>query len=79
MNAWVINRNKTVFGADADHFRPERWLEKEDPDSLKQMDQCFATFGFGSRVCLGRNLALMEINKVNKPSLSDFNVEVEIR
>ena len=29
VNAWVIHRNKEVFGEDADAFRPERWLESD--------------------------------------------------
>ncbi|KEF55889.1 uncharacterized protein A1O9_07469 [Exophiala aquamarina CBS 119918] len=27
VNSWVAHRNKDVFGADADTYRPERWLE----------------------------------------------------
>ena len=26
MNAWVIHRNKDVFGHDADSWNPDRWL-----------------------------------------------------
>lgn len=29
VNPWVAHANKTVFGEDADVFRPERWLENE--------------------------------------------------
>lgn len=30
-----MNRNKEIFGEDADDFRPERWLEKEQDASSK--------------------------------------------
>jgi cytochrome P450 len=30
MSPWVINRNRRVFGEDADSWRPERWLGDEE-------------------------------------------------
>lgn len=29
-NGWVLHRDREVFGADADEFRPERWVESEE-------------------------------------------------
>ena len=40
MNAWVVHYDKTVFGEDADEFRPERWIDAE-PEKLRLMDKCF--------------------------------------
>ena len=62
----------SVFGSDADVFRPERWLEAEaelaeDPESerLKRMTSTWnLIFKYGKWQCLGKEVALLELNKV---------------
>lgn len=41
INAYVAHANRTVFGEDAESFRPERWLQ--DQDSFNRMDNYFLT------------------------------------
>ncbi|KAI9667768.1 MAG: hypothetical protein M1821_000585 [Bathelium mastoideum] len=43
-NAWVVNRNKEVFGEDVETFRPERWIENT-PDRLQIMRKTLLTVG----------------------------------
>lgn len=40
VNPWVVSRDKSVYGADADIYRPERWLEADAP-TLKLMERNF--------------------------------------
>lgn len=63
VNAWVVHRNKDVWGEDADEFRPERWLESSE-EKLKAMNAMYMPFGLGSRTCIGKNISLLEIAKV---------------
>ena len=60
-DSWVINRNKDFYGEDADVFNPERWLVSEERS--KMMENHSFTWGYGTRVCLGKSIALMEAHK----------------
>ena len=44
MMAPVINRAQSIYGHDADDFRPERWL-MADTEQLKAMDRTLFTVG----------------------------------
>ncbi|KAI0547173.1 cytochrome P450 [Xylaria curta] len=60
MNAAVVGRDEGVYGSDANMFRPERWIERTDPN----MDRCNnLVFGAGTRTCIGKQIALSEIYK----------------
>lgn len=38
MSPWVINRDKSVFGDDAEDFRPERWLDERKKHDMRKCD-----------------------------------------
>jgi cytochrome P450 len=57
-------RRSDIFGDDAALFRPERWLGG-DTELLRQRERVWEfSFSHGRFVCLGRPIALMELNKV---------------
>ncbi|KAJ5637054.1 hypothetical protein N7490_006933 [Penicillium lividum] len=60
-NAWVIHRNKEVYGDDVELYRPERWL---DESKKSDMQRFFLASGGGTRTCIGRNISWMEISKI---------------
>jgi len=72
MNAWVVHHDRTVFGEDANEFRPERWIEAE-PEELRMMEKCFLSFGAGTRTCIGKNISMMEMSKMVPQLLRDFD------
>jgi cytochrome P450 len=68
-NAWSLHHDKTIFGDDAELFRPERWLiEDKDESSREQLVAMRRTteliFGYGKYQCLGKPIAWLEITKV---------------
>ncbi|KAF8736947.1 hypothetical protein AX14_013681 [Amanita brunnescens Koide BX004] len=57
----LTQRNPALWGADADEFKPERWLE---PDRLAQFvanPTMYLPFSAGPRICLGQNYAYNEL------------------
>ncbi|KAJ0416782.1 cytochrome P450 [Aspergillus carlsbadensis] len=64
-SAWGVHRNPRVFGADADVFRPERWLGvEEDEERFLAMSRTQElVFGSGRYACLGKQVALIEVSK----------------
>ena len=59
-NAWHCNHDRAVFGEDADEFRPERHLDEHGeslPGPVETYQAGHITFGFGRRVCVGKELA----------------------
>ncbi|KAJ0170832.1 hypothetical protein K1T71_013604 [Dendrolimus kikuchii] len=52
---YALNRH-SMWGPDAEVFRPERWL---DPGTLPKTSYAFASFGLGRRNCIGSNYAMM--------------------
>lgn len=67
-NAWGVHHDKAMFGADADLFKPERWLleeNKTNEDKLTAMRRTTEMiFGYGKYQCLGKPIAWLEITKV---------------
>ncbi|KAI0856869.1 cytochrome P450 [Xylaria cubensis] len=75
INSWVAHRNTQIFGADADEFRPERWLIS-DEDKLSAMNRQWIPFGVGSRTCMGRHISTLEISKLIPRIVREFDFEL---
>lgn len=80
MNPWVIHRDKGIFGDDAGVFRPERWLRDDDEAEndyrvrVANMKRHDLTFGAGKRVCIGKDMAMIETYKITATMFLTYNV-----
>ena len=58
-NFWHLNLDPEIYGADAAHFNPARFLDAHGdispgpPDTKKEGH---VTYGFGRRVCVGKHV-----------------------
>ena len=92
-NAWTVHRDKNIYGADADDFRPERWMASEGSkditneakiqakieakrNQIRRMENLSFAFGGGPRVCIGKNIAMLEIIKFIPEFFRRFDVQL---
>ena len=60
-DSWHMHHDESVF-PDSFTYRPERWLgNPKGPDQDKNLSRYLTTFGKGTRVCVGTQLAMAEI------------------
>ena len=54
---WAMGRSKSIWGDDADTFRPTRWLDLNSEQLITKSAFEFPVFNGGPRACLGRKMA----------------------
>ncbi|KAM0945118.1 putative cytochrome P450 [Dioscorea sansibarensis] len=77
-NMWIdvvaMHHDEELWGADVNEFRPERFKESNNGGCKHRMG--FLPFGFGGRLCVGRNLTMMEYKIVLTLILTKFSFKV---
>jgi fatty acid omega-hydroxylase len=73
-NSYGMGRDPVIWGEDAEDFKPQRWLDMEtSPDSYT-----FPAFHGGSRECLGRRLAIVEMKTCLAMMLPRFCLKLAV-
>ncbi|CAO2195326.1 unnamed protein product [Urochloa humidicola] len=72
-HAYAMGRMESVWGPDCAEFRPERWLR--DGRFVPESPYRYPVFQGGARVCVGKELALMEMKAVIVAVVRSFDVE----
>jgi hypothetical protein len=69
----AVHMNRAVYGQDVEVFRPERFLEG-DAETLRKREISHLGFSRGKRVCLGQNIAMLQMKKVIPALVMGFEV-----
>ncbi|XP_060197025.1 cytokinin hydroxylase-like [Lycium barbarum] len=78
-NIWIdvvsMHHDKNLWGEDVNEFKPERFKEDMTHGGCKHK-MGFLPFGFGGRMCIGRNLSIMEYKIVLSLILTRFAFDI---
>ncbi|KAL6843252.1 hypothetical protein ACP4OV_026965 [Aristida adscensionis] len=76
ISLYAMGRMESVWGNDCKEYRPERWLS-DDGSKLQYVPSYkFLTFSSGPRMCLGKNIGLMQMKMAAANMLWNFDLEV---
>ncbi|AES76179.2 cytochrome P450 family 72 protein [Medicago truncatula] len=77
-NMWIdvvaMHHDPELWGDDVNEFKPERFVDDVNGGCKHKMG--YLPFGFGGRMCVGRNLTFMEYKIVLTMLLSNFTFKV---
>lgn len=74
---YAMGRSEKIWGLDWAEFRPERWLSQDEDGkwSFIGMDPySYAVFQAGPRVCLGKEMAFLQMKRVVAGIMRQFRV-----
>ncbi|CAN9092361.1 unnamed protein product [Alternaria alternata] len=74
-HAYTVQRDKDFYGQDAEDFKPDMWLQSEKRNF--ELEAAQFTFGIGSRICLGKDVAKLEMYKLLPEIIRRFDIQVK--
>ena len=79
-HVYAMGRTESLWGADWAEFKPERWLEKVEGGKwsfVGRDSSSYPVFQAGPRICLGKEMAFMQMKRVVAGVLRRFKVVAE--
>lgn len=73
----AFNRDKSLWGADADVFNPDRWLGDGEGSGGAANNYAMLTFGAGPGACIGQNYARAMMACMVAALIKAFEIELE--
>ena len=75
-HAYAMGRMETIWGKDCNEYVPERWIG-EDGTCQQESAFKYPVFHAGPRMCLGKDLAFIQMKSIAASVIERFEVDVE--
>uniref|UniRef100_A0A1J3H1D4 Cytochrome P450 94B3 n=1 Tax=Noccaea caerulescens TaxID=107243 RepID=A0A1J3H1D4_NOCCA len=75
-SAYAMGRMESVWGKDCEGFDPERWIDETNGGFRGETPYKFPVFHAGPRMCLGKEMAYIQMKSIVAAVLESFVVEV---
>ncbi|KAL0724808.1 hypothetical protein Bca4012_039407 [Brassica carinata] len=75
-NAYAMGRMESIWGKGCDRFDPERWIDETNGGFRGENPYKFPVFHAGPRMCLGKEMAYIQMRSIVAAVLDRFVVEV---
>ncbi|ESQ44421.1 hypothetical protein EUTSA_v10005910mg [Eutrema salsugineum] len=75
-NAYAMGRMESVWGKDCDRFDPERWIDETSGGFRGENPYKFPVFHAGPRMCLGKEMAYIQMKSIVASVMERFVVDV---
>ncbi|KAF7073957.1 hypothetical protein CFC21_078873 [Triticum aestivum] len=76
VSIYSIGRMESVWGADCREYRPERWLSEDGRQLRHVPSHKFLAFNSGPRLCLGKDIAIMQMKIIVAAIVWNFDVKM---
>ncbi|XP_050224269.1 cytochrome P450 CYP94D108-like [Mercurialis annua] len=75
-HTYAMGRMESIWGKDCTKFKPERWLD-EDGICRQESPFKFPVFHAGPRMCLGKEMAYIQMKSVAASVIERFHIDVQ--
>ncbi|KAE8767594.1 Cytochrome P450 86B1 [Hordeum vulgare] len=76
ISLYSMGRMQALWGKDCLHYKPDRWIS-DDGNNLRYVpSHKFLAFNSGQRICLGKDIAIMQMQTIVAAVVWNFDVKV---
>ncbi|XP_047310543.1 cytochrome P450 94B3-like [Impatiens glandulifera] len=76
-HAFAMGRMREIWGEDCCDYKPERWIDEINGSYKPENPFKFPVFHAGPRMCLGREMAYIQMKSIAAAVLERFHVDVQ--